>query len=80
MQFSDKTELITIFQDTLERCQNDVTLSSDVENSLNGQYVLKDGEEVDLDEVLYDKPADITVSMRILSKRQNIIKTARSVC
>lgn len=64
MQFSDKTELITIFQDTLERCQNDVTLSSDVENSLNGQYVLKDGEEVDLDEVLYDKPADITVSMR----------------
>ena len=64
MRINDRDELVRIFRDTMERCEKDSTLSAAVENSLKGQYLLKDGENIAVDAAPYDKPADLTVSMR----------------
>ena len=64
MRSNDKELLVNIFNDTLEQCRCSETLKNAVDNSIKKQYVVFDGDDVELAGKQNDKPAEITVSSR----------------
>lgn len=64
MNGNDKEILVNIFNDTLEQCNNNSLLKNAVQNSIDCQYILLDGNSIDLKGEPYLTPAKITVTQK----------------
>ena len=64
MRGNDKEILVDIFNDTLEQCQTNDILKDAVQSSIDRQYILLDGDSIELKAELYSVPANIKVSAK----------------
>lgn len=61
---TEKENLVSVFQDTMERCKSNAELNAAVKKSLKDQYIVRDGTELLLKEHTHTAHCEIVVSRR----------------